>query len=184
MELPSARAISNALSRETEERRDGDNTILVMQMGQFIDHDITHTPNHAIQCCGRNGAFPRTFDAEKCSPIRMFKNDPFWKGKKTCMNFARSLSSPGLKCELSTREQLNQITHWLDGSNIYGSTLEEAMYLRQAAPLSLVEDCRGFALIGRMLLTPALLGHKDTAQGTQSTPFRTFRCVFMAYGCL
>merc|ERR1719411_1824332 len=68
VELPSARAISNALSRETEERRDGDNTILVMQMGQFIDHDITHTPNHAIQCCGRNGAFPRTFDAEKCSP--------------------------------------------------------------------------------------------------------------------
>ena len=131
MELPSARAISNALS-VGDNRADGDNTILVMQMGQFIDHDITHTPNHAIQCCGRNGAFPRTFDAEKCSPIRMFKDDPFWKGKKTCMNFARSLSSPGLKCELSTREQLNQITHWLDGSNIYGSTLEEAMYLRSS----------------------------------------------------
>ena len=131
VELPSARAISNALS-VGDNRADGDNTILVMQMGQFIDHDITHTPNHAIQCCGRNGAFPRTFDAEKCSPIRMFKDDPFWKGKKTCMNFARSLSSPGLKCELSTREQLNQITHWLDGSNIYGSTLEEAMYLRSS----------------------------------------------------
>ena len=123
--------MSNALS-VGENRQDSDNTILVMQMGQFIDHDITHTPNHAIQCCGRNGAFPRTFDAEKCSPIRMFKDDPFWKGKKTCMNFARSLSSPGLKCELSTREQLNQITHWLDGSNIYGSTLEEAMYLRSS----------------------------------------------------
>jgi len=129
VELPSARIVSNALS-VGENRQDSDNTILVMQMGQFIDHDITHTPNHAIQCCGRNGAFPRTFDAEKCSPIRMFSDDPFWKGKKTCMNFARSLSSPGLKCELSTREQLNQITHWIDGSNIYGSTVEEAMYLR------------------------------------------------------
>ena len=72
MELPSARAISNALTVGPE-RRDDDNTVLVMQMGQFIDHDITHTPNHAIQCCGRNGAFPRSFDAEKCSPIRMFK---------------------------------------------------------------------------------------------------------------
>ena len=46
------------------------------------------------------------------------------------MNFARSLSSPSLKCELQTREQLNQITHWIDGSNIYGSTVDEAMHLR------------------------------------------------------
>jgi hypothetical protein len=32
---------------------------------------------------------------------------------------------------LAGLEQLAmQITHWLDGSNIYGSTLEEAMHLR------------------------------------------------------
>jgi len=130
-ELPSSRTVSNALS-VGDNLADSDNTILVMQMGQFIDHDITHTPNHGIQCCGRNGAFPATFDAEKCSPIRMSANDPFWGGKKTCMNFARSLSSPSLKCELQTREQLNQITHWIDGSNIYGSTVDEAMYLRSA----------------------------------------------------
>jgi len=129
IELPSARKVSNALS-VGDNAEDSDNTILVMQMGQFIDHDITHTPNHNAQCCARNGAFPATFDAEKCAPIRMFSDDPFWKGKKTCMNMARSLSSPGLKCELSTREQLNQITHWIDGSNIYGSTVEDAMYLR------------------------------------------------------
>merc|ERR1712013_614814 len=77
-ELPSARTVSNALSVGANEA-DKDNTILVMQMGQFIDHDITHTPNHGIQCCGRNGAFPATFDAEKCSPIRMATNDPFWR---------------------------------------------------------------------------------------------------------
>jgi len=131
IELPSARDVSNALS-VGDNKADTDNTILVMQMGQFIDHDITHTPNHGIQCCGKNGVFPKSFDPEKCSPIRISKNDPFWQNKKTCMNFARSLSSPGLKCELSTREQLNQITHWIDGSNIYGSTVEDAMYLRDS----------------------------------------------------
>jgi len=130
-ELPSARSISNSLSAGSDPL-DTDNTVLVMQMGQFIDHDITHTPNHGIQCCGRNGAFPASFDAEKCSPIRISNTDPFWKGKKTCMNFARSLSSPSLKCGLQTREQLNQITHWIDGSNIYGSTEEDAEYLRAA----------------------------------------------------
>jgi len=128
-ELPSARDISNSLSVGTDSA-DNDNTVLVMQMGQFIDHDITHTPNHGIQCCGRNGAFPASFDGEKCSPIRLSNRDPFWKGRKTCMNFARSLSSPSLKCGLQTREQLNQITHWIDGSNIYGSTEEDAQYLR------------------------------------------------------
>ena len=32
--------------------------------------------------------------------------------------------------DISIREQLNQITHWLDGTNIYGSTTTEAMHLR------------------------------------------------------
>ena len=46
-----------------------------------------------------------------------------------------------------------------------------AQTLEQTGPLSLVEDCRGCALIGwiMVLLTPALLCHKDTAQGTSAT---------------
>ena len=101
-----------------------------MQMGQFIDHDITHTPNYDEQCCSAGAQFPRTYNAEKCFPLRLSRSDPFWKGVRTCMDFSRSLSSPGLQCELSTREQTNQITHWLDGSNIYGSSAAEAAVLR------------------------------------------------------
>ena len=47
--LPSARKLSTTVTKSTanEERKDGIHTVFVMQMGQFIDHDITHTPNHA-----------------------------------------------------------------------------------------------------------------------------------------
>ena len=56
---------------------------------------------------------------------------------------------------------------------------------RQAGPLSLVQFHRGFALIGciMVLLMPALLCHKDTAQGNQSLligAFLAFRMIFMA----
>jgi len=132
LELPAAREISNLMASGTN-RPDSSNTLLLMQMGQFIDHDLTHTPNHAqdTDCCRSNGKFPSSFNSEKCFPMRISRSDPFWRGVKTCMEFSRSLSAPNLKCELSDREQTNQITHWLDGSNIYGSSKEEAEVLRQ-----------------------------------------------------
>ena len=43
--------------------------------------------------------------------------------------------------------------------------------LDQRAPLSLVEECRGFALIGWILVIRQLLCHKDTAQGWYFLPF-------------
>jgi peroxidase len=93
-----------------EDPADAANSVLVMQMGQFIDHDLTHTPNHGVSCCTNGNLFPASFDADQCFPIQMFPDDPFWRGRKTCMSFARSLSSPSLKCNLQTREQLNQGT--------------------------------------------------------------------------
>jgi len=102
-----------------------------MQMGQFIDHDITHTPNHAINCCNLDGTFPDSYDPKKCFPLRLPTDDPFWSTRgKSCMNMARSLSAPTTKCSLQFREQMNQITHWLDASNIYGSDEHETKLLR------------------------------------------------------
>ena len=89
------------------DRRDGIHTVFVMQMGQFIDHDITHTPNHAKKCCNKDGSFPDTFDSNKCFPIEVPSDDPFWKGSKRCMDFARSLSAPSLKCEIDSRQQVS-----------------------------------------------------------------------------
>ena len=46
----------------------------------------------------------------------------FNKGKRLCMNFVRSQACLKLDCEPGPLQQINQITHWLDGSGIYGSS--------------------------------------------------------------
>lgn len=135
-ELPSPRQLSTTVAKTTanSERTDEIQTVLVMQLGQFIDHDITHTPTHSVSnCCNKDGSFPSSYDSNKCYPIQVLPDDPFWKGRLKCMNFARSLSSPSLKCSLESRQQMNQITHWLDASNIYGSSETELRHLRKGA---------------------------------------------------
>ena len=44
----------------------------------------------------------------------------------------RSVPSPNLECSGSPIEQLNQITHWLDNSNVYGSLPEVAKSVRSS----------------------------------------------------
>jgi len=135
-ELPSARSISSQLTAG-QNKGDKANTLMVMQFGQFIDHDITHTPAHSVRCCDKSSnsrvsKFPSRFSSNKCFPIKIDRADNFFKSKsKECMEFTRSLSSPDLTCNVKQREQLNRITHWLDGSNIYGSSDEENKNLRE-----------------------------------------------------
>jgi peroxidase len=42
-ELPSARLVSTQFATETDAPSEN-YTLLVMQWGQFLDHDLTHTP--------------------------------------------------------------------------------------------------------------------------------------------
>ena len=46
------------------------------------------------------------------------------------MEFVRSMPAPRSGCNFGPREQVNQITAWLDGSNVYGSDQDEATKLR------------------------------------------------------
>ena len=112
-----------------------------MQMGQFIDHDLTHSPaSEEAHCClnnsrGRPWTFPTDPFNDKpddCFPIEISQTDEFWgrRGRR-CMQFSRSDISPPIPvCEAGKREQRNALTHWLDGSNIYGSTDGESLYVR------------------------------------------------------
>ncbi|CAB4063516.1 PXDN [Lepeophtheirus salmonis] len=102
-----------------------------MASGQFIDHDLVHVPvfskedGEGFDCCsallGNNTL--------ECFPISIPPNDLEFH-PRTCLNFVRSLPAPDIDCRAGPNEQMNQITHWLDSSNIYGSTEEELIALR------------------------------------------------------
>ena len=72
-----------------------------------------------------------------CYPILVPQDDTFYPraapGSRRCLKFLRSL--PGQQ-RLGPREQLNAVSHWLDGSMVYGSDPCLAARLRRAPPHS------------------------------------------------
>lgn len=64
-------------------------------------------------------------------PIEVSSDDLFYgKYNVTCLNFVRSSPSPLEDCALGPRDQINQITSYLDASNVYGSTENSLSSLR------------------------------------------------------
>ena len=132
-ELPSARLVSTSLAKDVDSE-DSEYSALVMSFGQFIDHDITHSPilsrsdGGDIDCCSSSAG--DDFD-EFCFPISIPSSDKFFKGRKSCMNFVRSTPGPALDCSIRYREQINQLTHWLDLSQVYGPSSMEQREVRE-----------------------------------------------------
>jgi len=138
--LPSARLVSINIVPDVDAPAELD-THNVMQWGQFVDHDIAHTPlfrlsrnGTGVQCCMNDGSAPisKLVLHPECFPIEIPENDPFFmKHGQRCMAFVRSLPAPQLGCNFGYGEQMNQITHMLDSSNVYGSDEEDALGLRE-----------------------------------------------------
>ncbi|KAF2367819.1 hypothetical protein FHG87_001411 [Trinorchestia longiramus] len=135
--LPSARTLSAEIISENNNVYD-DYTLLVMQWGQFLDHDITHTPitkgmdDSVISCCNQGNFRPRQELHPDCLPIEISPTDRFYsRFGQRCMNFVRSMPAMRRGCTFGPREQMNQITSFIDASNVYGSTTEEMRNLRE-----------------------------------------------------
>ena len=119
---------------------------LFVQMGQFIDHDLTLTPEeNTPECCRRNSAgdlwvFNDNFNQDACIPIRIPDDDRIWGRRgRTCYEVHRSMVALNIPdCEASVqRDQWDALTHFLDNSNVYGSTLMEARDVRDGRLLKI-----------------------------------------------
>ena len=132
---PSPRIISTSVIRDLDINQPAA-TYMLMQWGQFLDHDYAYLiesstlEGEEIECdsCKPMG---------ECLPIPVQRDDPqFGVGtlqNGNCLSFIRA----GVSCvrprggpTFGPRQQLNQITHWIDASNVYGSLPEEERELR------------------------------------------------------
>ncbi|KAK7101369.1 hypothetical protein V1264_019758 [Littorina saxatilis] len=137
--LRGARRISQLVFPDTSRR--GLNTLLLMQWGQFLDHDMTLMPlptervreegGEPIICCGRDRLGLASPQPEDCFPIT-FTRDPGFLG--SCMEFVRTIPATRRNPRDTTepREQLNSLTAFIDASAVYGSSREEEEELREA----------------------------------------------------
>ncbi|XP_072164424.1 salivary peroxidase/catechol oxidase-like [Diadema setosum] len=118
--LPSTRVVSNVVVRN--------DTVLVpkltsmtMHFGQLLDHDIGHTPVEPDQC--------GCMATANCIPIAVPPNDPAFHTR--CIPLSRSKTVPRLSCSTNDpREQVNQLTSFIDASLLYGSSTEDEQELR------------------------------------------------------
>jgi len=118
--LPNPRSVSRAVHRPEQGVRSANVSLMVMQFGQFLDHDVTLTPELEADCCDEN-----LREDSVCFNIDV-STDEFFEGKTDCLPLSRSEAI----CQEGPREQFNLITAFVDGSNVYGSDEETAEGLR------------------------------------------------------
>ncbi len=128
MPRSSPRMVSNALSPQGGATRSHRGlTSMHWQWGQFIDHD-----------------FALVSEGHEFAPISVPAGDPWFdpQGTGTAMiPFTRSTYANGVT---SPREHANTLTHWIDGSMVYGSDQTRATALRTGTGGRLAESDPGF----------------------------------------
>jgi len=128
---PSARVVSNAVFAQDGSLPNAKGlSDFIWAWGQFVDHDLGLTE-------GVGDALPIAV------PAGDVYFDPLFTGTET-IPFRRSIFDPATGTT-NPRQQINEITAYLDASNVYGSTAERAAWLRTGVG-------------GRLQVTPTPLG--------------------------
>lgn len=139
--LPLPRTVSTILIGTHTITPDEQYTHMLMQWGQFLDHDLDSTVvalSQARFSDGQDCSAVCTNDAP-CFPLTIPANDPRVRNGARCMFFVRSSPVCGsgmtslLMNSVYPREQMNQLTSYIDASNVYGSSDHEVQEIRDSA---------------------------------------------------
>lgn len=137
-EKPSSRLISTTLIATKEISQDEHITHMVMQWGQFLDHDLDHAiPSVSSESWDGIDCKKSCEYASPCYPIDVPPNDPRIRNRR-CIDFVRSSAICGSgmtsvffdSIAVQPREQINQLTSFIDASQVYGFSDELAQDLR------------------------------------------------------
>lgn len=117
---PGPRAISNAVNAQTVAHPNSQNlSDMFWQWGQFLDHDMDLSG-------GMDPPEPAAIPVPMGDP----EFDPQSTGTQTiALNRSIYLPSSGTGID-NPRQQINELSNWIDGSQVYGSSEERALALR------------------------------------------------------
>lgn len=136
--FPSARKVSLEIIKTDHVTPDDQFTHMLMQWGQFLDHDLDFVPTAVSNARFSDGRFCNESCSNQppCYPIMFAPGDPRIRGNRKCIGFVRSSAMCGSGATSSFfegpthRQQLNLLTAYIDASNVYGSSEEDAFNLR------------------------------------------------------
>ncbi|XP_077425824.1 thyroid peroxidase [Vanacampus margaritifer] len=129
-ELPMPKEVSKKIMESSIKCGDDAYSHMLVEWGQYIDHDITLTP----QSPGKPGddCLNSCKNVHPCFPIQAHDNV---SGTPSCMPFNRSLPAcfngfgPDISQALQ-QQQMNAITSFIDASVVYGSSPKVNNFLR------------------------------------------------------
>ncbi|XP_032354310.1 lactoperoxidase isoform X1 [Camelus ferus] len=142
--LPLAREVSNKIVGYLNEEGvlDQNRSLLFMQWGQIVDHDLDFSPDTELGSSEYSKAQcdEHCIQGDNCFPIMFPRNDRKVMTQGKCMPFFRAgFVCPNPPYQSLAREQINALTSFLDASLVYGSEPSLASSLRDlSSPLGLM----------------------------------------------
>ncbi|XP_034942189.1 peroxidasin [Chelonus insularis] len=134
---PPARLVSTKIISTHKITPDTKITHMVMQWGQFLDHDLDHAlPAISSESWDGIDCKKSCEHAAPCFPMEVPRGDPRITNRR-CIDFIRTSAVCGSGATsilwgrgVMPREQMNQLTSYLDASQVYGYNDELALDLR------------------------------------------------------